>query len=206
MRVISACLLAFLFLTACDRIYFYTNEVNSRLNFYENEENFIAFGKALDEHRDVHGATNCLNEDCWRIGRNFPFFDDEIDPAINEIFEPHLNGIGLNGYIFFQRYGNGSVALPDYAGGRTGDFNLTITYIYWPKPDSSFASCTDYTPPTEDFYDCFIELEHGWMIHRSGLNQVKLSACSKQVFDCQEEGGIQKSCTPDNCRELIPDW
>lgn len=203
MQKFSIWLLVIFCLVACDRAYFYTTETNSRINFHQNQDSFIAFGKALDTQPEVVGATNCLSEDCWRIGRNFPYSDDEIDQEANNAFIPHLNNIGLTGYIFFQRGEDGRAWLPDYYGGRTGDFSLTLTYVYWPDPDKVFTNCQNYTPPTEDFYDCFVELENGWMISKWGINQIKLRTCSEKITDCSMAGGTQKSCTPQECAALV---
>ena len=207
MRTISVLLISFVFLIACDQVRFYSADAIARTNFQTNKDGFIAFGEALDAHPQVIGATNCSKEDCWRIGRNFPHFGDQIDPEINDMFVPHLESIGLSGYVFFQRGADGRVWLPDYAGGWAGDFSLTLSYVYWPKPDSTFISCKNYTPPTDDFYDCSLELEHGWMLQRSGVNQVKLEACAEQITDCQmNDDDGQASCIPAECSELWLDW
>ena len=184
------------FLTACEQVYFYTSEANTRIHFYQHEEDFVALGQALDAHPDVLGATNCLTDNCWRIGRNF-YIGDEIDPAINDIFVPYLNGIGIYGYVFFERYKNGSAKLPDYSGGKTGDFSLSISYAYWPNPDETFSDCKTYTPSNEDYYVCHIPLKHGWMIERFGTNRGKISWCTKTIYDCRDHGGTD--CVPERC-------
>lgn len=201
--IISLCLL--LLLAGCERASFYTSEANLRANFYGKKEDFKAFTEALNSHPSIDGAYSCPPSSyCQHVDENGKATDEP--PYSYRVFAPLLDKIGRGRYTFFSRNDKFTRVILNHTGGRIGGFRLDLEYVYWPNPDSTFVSCKNYTPPTEDFYSCYVELDEGWMIAKSGLNYTKLSKCSRKITDCQMDGGTRKSCTPAECTELIPDW
>jgi len=203
LQKISVWLFALLFATACERIYFFTTDTSMRENFYSHEDAFIAFAKALDAHPEIEAAQNCPPDVCF-----YPDGDRTALDRANKIFVPHLNNLNQINYIFFKRNEHLSrvkVELNRQAG-RRGDYSVRVNYIYWPEPDNSYINCKDYIPPNEDFYYCHAPLKHGWMIERSGVNEVKFKACLAKLNNCLKTGGTQKSCIPAKCSGLITDW